>query len=76
MRLRDEYLRRANELEAAVAAARDAFVDASRERRVIETIKERLRRAFDAEAARREELELDDANARRRERALCKRVAE
>lgn len=75
VRLRDAYLRRANELEAAVAAARDALVEASRERRVIETLKERLRRAFDAEAARREELELDDANARRRERARRKRVA-
>lgn len=55
--------------------ARDELIVANRERRVVETIKARERRAFDAQEARREELELDDGNARRHERALRKRGA-
>jgi flagellar protein FliJ len=86
LRLRDAYLRRldgrSEALEArhcALAAELDRTQEelaaASRERRLIEKLKERRRRAFDAQEARRDALELDDANARRHERALRKRVA-
>lgn len=39
---------------------------AHRERQTLERLRERRLRAFNAERARREELELDEANARRR----------
>lgn len=55
--------------------ARDECIVADRERRVVQTIKTRERRVFDAQEARREELEIDDANARRHERTLRKREA-
>jgi hypothetical protein len=42
---------------------------------VVEKIEARRRRVFEAQEARREELELDDGNARRHERALRKRGA-
>jgi flagellar export protein FliJ len=63
------------ELQAAYDRALAALVSASRERRVIETLKERRRREFDAVEARLEELELDESNARRDERAARKRLA-
>jgi flagellar protein FliJ len=64
------------ELAESFERARDELILANRERRVVEKIKARRRRAFEAQAARREELELDDGNARRHERALRKRGAE
>ncbi|HVN69445.1 MAG TPA: flagellar export protein FliJ [Candidatus Binatia bacterium] len=86
LRLRDAYLCRLDaeeaslrgrrrELHAAWEGARDALVAANREHRVVEKLHERRLRAFQIEAARREEAELDDADARRRERALRERVA-
>jgi flagellar biosynthesis chaperone FliJ len=56
------------ELNLACKRARDDLVAASRERRVVEKLKERRLRAFLAEEARRDELELDEANARCREK--------
>jgi flagellar FliJ protein len=75
LRLRDAYLRslqnamnrerlRCEELNLVCNRARDDLVAASRERRVVENLKERRLRAFVAEEARRDELELDEANAR------------
>ena len=91
LRLGDSYLRfmraamkgqrsRRHDLQATFDRARDALVTASRERRVIEKLKERRRREFEATEARREELEIDESNARRHERAtregLARRQAE
>ena len=42
------------------------LLDANRERRLIEKLKERRFQEFEREEARRDELELDEANARRR----------
>jgi flagellar protein FliJ len=81
LRLGDSYLRciqaamadersRRSELQSACDRARDALVVATRERRVIEKLKERRRREFEMAEARREELEIDESNARRHERAL------
>jgi flagellar FliJ protein len=75
LRLRDAHLRslqsamnrewlQCEELNLACKRARDDLVAASRERRVVEKLKERRLRAFLAEEARRDELELDEANAR------------
>lgn len=75
LRLRDAYLRPIGELAEALEIARGVLVEATRERRVIETLKQRRRREFDAAEARRDELELDEANARRREHRGRKRVA-
>jgi flagellar biosynthesis chaperone FliJ len=75
LRCRDGLLRRVRTLDRACAFALEALALATRDRRVVETLKERRRRAFEAEEARREELELDEANARRHERASRKRVA-
>ena len=60
---------------AAYIGARDEFLNATRDRRVIEKLKERMRRAFDAEEARLEEIELDECNARRHESTRRKRAA-
>jgi flagellar protein FliJ len=79
LRLRDAHLRRVElaisgerlrqgEVCAIYERTRDELIVASRERRVVEKLKERRLRAFEAEAARYEELELDEANARRREK--------
>jgi flagellar FliJ protein len=54
--------RRIAELEAPLEHARQELIAASRDRRVIEKLLERRRRAFEALRARREERELDDAN--------------
>jgi len=86
LRLRDGYLamveaaiaqeRRARAtLEAALAKARADLIAASRERRVLEKLKERRRIAFESEEARREEAALDEANARGHERAARERLA-
>lgn len=79
LRLRDAHLRRVelainherlrrSELKVAYERARDELIAAGRERRVVEKLKERRLRAFEAEATRYEERELDEANARRREK--------
>lgn len=79
LRLRDAYLRslqnamnrewlRREKLNLALNLARSDLVAASRERRVVEKLKERRLRAFAAEEARRDELEFDEANARRHEK--------
>lgn len=64
-----------SKLQTTCDRARDALVVASRERRVIEKLKERRLREFEAAEARREELEIDEANARRYERAAFKGAA-
>jgi flagellar protein FliJ len=71
----DDERRRRCDHEAALGRARAELITASRERRVIERLKERQWRLFEAEEARREELELDESNARNRERTLRKRLA-
>ncbi|MGA9944752.1 MAG: flagellar FliJ family protein [Candidatus Cybelea sp.] len=65
--IRDERLRQ-GELFAVCERAREELIAASQERRVVEQLKARRLRAFEVEAARYEELELDEANARRREK--------
>lgn len=50
------------ELQGDLERKRHDLVAAARERKVIEKLRERRRRAFDAEEARREELELDESN--------------
>jgi flagellar FliJ protein len=86
LRLRDAHLRcleaanakervRRTELQAACDRARAELIAASGERRVVEKLKERRRREFEAEALRRDEIELDESNARRHERAVRERLA-
>jgi flagellar protein FliJ len=86
LRLADQALRqlaraidaqhhRCQEVQIALERSRGELVVASRERRVLEKLKERRRRSFDAEEARREELELDEGNARRHERRRRERIA-
>lgn len=58
--------RRAADAESALEAAREELIAARRDRRAIEKLRDRRRRAFEEEEARREELEIDEANARRR----------
>lgn len=53
------------ECRAAVACARRDLIAASRARRVLEKLEQRRRREFDAAESRREELELQESNARR-----------
>jgi len=65
--------RRLAELESSCAEAQDKLVAASRERRVIERLKERRLCAFVREEARGEELAIDEANARAHERRLRER---
>jgi flagellar biosynthesis chaperone FliJ len=50
---------------AALESARRDLIEASRSCRVLEKLQERRRRAFDAAQSRLEELELQEANARR-----------
>jgi flagellar biosynthesis chaperone FliJ len=50
---------------AALESARRDLIEASRSRRVLEKLQDRRRRAFDAAQSRLEELELQEANARR-----------
>lgn len=64
---------RRSHLQAAYRQALDELVSATRERGVVEKLKERRLRAFRAEEARRDELELDEANARSHERKLRQR---
>ncbi|MBV8344569.1 MAG: flagellar FliJ family protein [Candidatus Eremiobacteraeota bacterium] len=60
--------RRLAEAESALGNAADELMTASRERRVIEKLRERRRREYEREEARRDELEIDEANALRRAR--------
>lgn len=53
---------RSAQLEGALEQARTTLVAASRERRVIEKLLERRRRAYETHRARREEQEIEDAN--------------
>jgi flagellar FliJ protein len=87
LRLHDAYLRaidaalaqerrRRAKLESVWRRARDELIAATRGCRVIEKLKERLRGRLQAEEARRDELALDDANARRHERAVRERLAQ
>lgn len=66
-------LRRIAALQGDLEQRRRDLIAAARERRVIEKLGERRRRAFEAEEARREELELDETNARCRERTARNR---
>lgn len=70
----DQTRRRREELNAACERAREELIAACRERRVIEKLKERLYRAYQSEQSRREELELDEANARCGDAARWKRL--
>lgn len=86
LRLRDAHLRglvdaiddtraRHAQLTATCERAREELVTASREVRIVERLRERRRSIFDAEEARRDELELDEANACSHERRLRERLA-
>jgi flagellar export protein FliJ len=77
LRLRDGYLRaldsaivaeasRQAALDGVCERARDELLVARRARDVIERLKRRRHAAFELESARRDEQELDEANARRR----------
>lgn len=66
-------IRRIADLQGDLERKRHDLVAAARERKVIETLRQRRRRAFDAEEARREELELDESNARCHQRAARNR---
>ena len=54
--------RRCTALEAECDSARTALIAASRERRVLEKLRERRRRVYEAQCARREEQEIEEAN--------------
>lgn len=60
---------RVDECLAATELARQRLVDAARDRRIIETLKERRHEAFRLDVARADQRELDDLNARLFERA-------
>lgn len=57
---------RRDESARACERARDELLAARRERRAIEMLQERRLRRFEADERRREELEIDEGNARRR----------
>jgi flagellar FliJ protein len=65
-RARQSHERRSAESVPALDRAAAELLDANRERRLIEKLKERRLQEFEREEARRDELELDEANARRR----------
>lgn len=71
----ERELRRHDHLRMACERARDDLLVGRRERRVIEALKERRRRAFEAEERRRDELEIDEGNARRYDRLARERLA-
>ncbi|HTU82497.1 MAG TPA: flagellar export protein FliJ [Candidatus Acidoferrales bacterium] len=58
-----------DERREALDRARGDLVEASKERKVVDKLKERRRVAFVAEEMRMEQKELDDGNARRHARA-------
>jgi flagellar protein FliJ len=55
---------RVDECVVATERARLRLVEAAKERKVLETLKERRREAFDLDAALADQRELDDQNAR------------
>lgn len=57
--------RYAGAIDETLARARDELIAASRDRRVLEKLRERRRREHDVEEARREEIEQDERNATR-----------
>jgi len=57
---------RISDARASLEDARNDAISARRDLRAIEALRERRRRAFEQEEARREELELDETNARNR----------
>jgi flagellar biosynthesis chaperone FliJ len=57
---------RAARADGNLEEARRELVAARRDRGAIEKLRDRRRRAFEEEEARRDELEIDEANARRR----------
>jgi flagellar export protein FliJ len=57
---------RISDARALLEGARNDAIAARRDLRAIEALRERRRRAFEQEEARREEVELDEANARNR----------
>ncbi|MBV9233899.1 MAG: hypothetical protein JO030_07645 [Candidatus Eremiobacteraeota bacterium] len=61
----------ASALKRRMESLRDELLAARRDRRVIEKLYERRRKAYEAELARYEEIELDEANAARRRTAKC-----
>jgi flagellar export protein FliJ len=60
--------RRAAQAQSALAGARDDLIAARRARRAIEKLRERRLHAYESDEAKRDELEIDEANARRRSR--------
>ncbi|HEY6449156.1 MAG TPA: flagellar export protein FliJ [Candidatus Cybelea sp.] len=71
----DDARHRHLEAEANLEGARQELISASRERRLLEKLKEHRRWAFEADQARREERELDESNARCYDRSISKRLA-
>jgi flagellar FliJ protein len=65
-RTMQSHERRSSQSATAFERAAADLLQANRERRLIEKLKERRRQEFEREEARLEELELDDANARLR----------
>jgi flagellar FliJ protein len=69
----DRAIRACDERVAACAAetprAQARLIEAARDRKVLETLKDRRREAFELEAALAQQRELDDLNARLFERA-------
>ena len=61
-----ERRRRAEWAEAPLETARRELIAARRDRRLVEKLRDRRLRAFEEEEARREELEIEETNARRR----------
>jgi len=57
---------RVSDARASLEDARNDAISARRELRAVEALRERRRRAFEREEARREELELDETNASNR----------
>lgn len=72
-----QYLDRAIEAQAGLVAerraaldrARNDLIEASKDRKVVDKLKDRRRVAYVAEEMRVEQIELDDGNARRHARA-------
>jgi flagellar FliJ protein len=62
--------RRVATCAAAVEEARAALLRASKDRKILDRLRERQREVFDLEQMRHEHRELDDANARRYERLM------
>jgi flagellar FliJ protein len=59
------------ERRLALEKARKELLEASKERKAVEKLKERRRTAHETEAMRIEQIEIDDGNARRHGRAVA-----